>query len=63
MQILVIAQHFAFGADCKFVLLPPATIEGSEQLITSGWSNTLNVDYHEQTLQVVHFIILCCEFL
>lgn len=44
---------FASGADCKFVLLSPATVQGREQLITSPRSNTLNVDCKEQTLQMV----------
>lgn len=53
----------AFGADCKFVLLSSVTIEESEQLITSAWSNTLNVDCNEQTLQMVYSFTLCCEFI
>ena len=53
----------ASAADCKFGLLSPDTIEGSEQLITSAWSNTLNVDCKEQTLQMVHSILPCCEFI
>lgn len=53
----------AFGAYCKFVLLSSVTIEESEQLITSAWSNTLNVDCNEQTLQMVYSFTLCCEFI
>lgn len=49
----------AFGADGKFVLLSPVTIEGTEQLITSAWPNTLNVDCNEQTLQMVYSFTLC----
>lgn len=53
----------ALGADGKFVLLSSVTIEGSEQLIASAWSNTLNVDCNEQTLQTVYSLILCYEFI
>ena len=52
-KYLWLPNTFAFGANCKFVLLSPATVQGREQLITSPRSNTLNVDCKEQTLQMV----------